>query len=426
MKENPVIKSGYGLIGKTLAHSYSKEIHEALGEYSFDMWEVPPAEIYNFLLARDFKGAMVTIPYKKEALAAADKVSKQASSIGVANILYFDEEGQLCADNTDYYGFVYMVKRMGLSLKGKKLLILGDGATSGTVRQAAKDLGADSIKIASRNLEKYVDKDMKGGSKGISDGDYNIVGYDYDFSDIELIVNTTSVGMFPDNGGKLISLKGMKELEGLVDLIYNPFSTALLLEAQDMKIKTSNGLPMLVAQAVKGAELFMKRLPGSKSWEEWNESLIQYFQEIYYNKVLIGMPGVGKTTMGKHLAEKLNREFIDTDQLIEEREGQSISEIFEKKGEPYFRKLEAEIAKEIGRKKSLVIATGGGMILQKQLMDDLRQNGEIIWIKAPLENLEQRGRPLSGGLKSLEKIWQEREQLYSKYANRIIYRDDCI
>jgi len=427
LKESIYPQKGYGLIGKKLSHSYSKEIHESLGGYPFELWELSAQELSVFLASREFEGAMVTIPYKKEALAAADKVTSQAERIGAANILYFDEEGQLWADNTDYYGFIYMVNRMGLSFKGKRVLILGDGATSGMVCQAVMDLEAASIKIASRHRSRYTDKDSekdaeKGTEKG-ADVDYCVVGYDDDFSYVEIIVNTTSVGMFPDNGRKLISLQNMKSIEGVIDLIYNPFATPLLLEAQDMGIKTSNGFPMLVAQATKGAELFLKGiLPRGKSWEEWNEIIIHQFEEQYYNKVLIGMPGSGKTTIGKDLAEDLNRVFVDTDSLIEEREGQSISEIFEKKGEPYFRKLEAEIAKEVGKEKSRVIATGGGMVLQKEAMDALRQNGEIIWVKAPLESLAQVGRPLSGDVKILEKMWEEREPLYSKYANKIIDR----
>ena len=429
MKESIHPQKGYGLIGKTLTHSYSKEIHEALGGYSFELWELSPQELSAFFASREFEGAMVTIPYKKDALAAADKVTTQVERIGAANILYFDEKGLLWADNTDYYGFIYMVGRMGLSFKGKRVLILRDGATTGMVCQAAMDLGAASIKIASRHQSKHTDKNpkncAKNGAKKDAEVDYFVVGYDDDFTDVEIIVNTTSVGMYPDNGEKLVSLQDLKAIQGVIDLIYNPFATPLLLEAQDMGIKTSNGFPMLVAQATKGAELFLRGiLPGGKSWEEWNEIIIHQFEEQYYNKVLIGMPGSGKTTIGKELAENLNRVFIDTDLLIEEREGQSISKIFEKKGEPYFRKLEIEIAKEIGKEKALVIATGGGMVLQKEAMDALRQNGEIIWVKAPLESLSQEGRPLSVDYEVLEKMWEEREPFYSKYANKIIDRGE--
>lgn len=399
-----------------MSHSYSREIHQALGQYSFDLWELSAQELTVFLASRKFNGAMVTIPYKKDALAAADKITPQAKALAAANILYFDEDGCLWADNTDYDGFIYMVNRMGLSFKGKKALILGDGATSRTVCQALKDLDVASIKIASRHHERYTPNPTRGTPI--------ILGYDEDFSDIEIIVNTTSVGMYPNNGEKIISLENMEALEGVIDLIYNPFATALLLEARDLGLKTSNGFPMLVAQATKGAEHFMKNgLPGGKSWEDWNEILIKQFEYEYRNKVLIGMPGSGKTTIGKALAKDLNRIFVDTDQLIEQREGRSIPEIFEKDGEAYFRRLEAEIAIEIGKEKSRVIATGGGMILQKKAIDGLRQNGEIIWIKAPLEMLGREGRPLSEGSKALEKLWEQREPLYSKYADKIINRD---
>lgn len=416
VKGNKVLQRGYGLIGKTLTHSYSREIHEALGQYSFGLWEFSPHELAIFLALREFKGAMVTIPYKKEALAAADRVTLEAKEIGAANILYFDEEGQLWADNTDYYGFIYMTKRMGLSFKGKRVLILGDGATSGTVCKAVMDLEAGSVKIASRHAEKHTQDNLEGRPF--------ILGYHEDFSDSEIIINTTSVGMYPKNGEKLLGLDNMKSLKGVIDLVYNPFATALLLEAKDMGIKTSNGFPMLVAQATKGAELFMDNsLPEGRSWEDWNEILIRQFESQYYNKVLIGMPGSGKTTVGKEMAQQLDLAFVDTDQLIEEREGQSIPDIFAEKGEPYFRRLEVEIAKEIGKEKSLVIATGGGMVLQKHAMDALRQNGEIIWIKTPLDKLARKGRPLSSGIKSIEKMWNKREKLYIEYADKIIERD---
>jgi shikimate dehydrogenase len=336
-------------------------------------------------------------------------------------------------------GFTYMVDRMGLSIKDKRVLILGDGATSGTVRHAVFALGAGSIKIASRkpSIKPVINHPSKVPTSDMQPSeiqkpdikpsdmplcDCQIVGYDQDFSDINIVINTTSVGMFPGNGEKLINLEGMSRLEGVIDLIYNPFATALLLDAQDLNIKTSNGFPMLVAQATKGAELFLGRLPKGKTWEEWNETLIEHFEEKYYNKVLIGMPGSGKTTLGKALAQELNREFQDIDHIIEAREARSIPDIFKEEGEPYFRQLEVKVAKELGEKKSLVIATGGGMILQKEAMDALRQNGEIIWVKAPLDNLAQGGRPLSLGIKSLEKMWGEREPLYNKYANKIVYR----
>ena len=428
MKERMPSKKAYGLIGKTLAHSYSREIHQALGAYTFDLWELPPQALAEFLWQRDFSGVMVTIPYKKEALAAADQVSPQAKKIGAANILYFDEGGQLWADNTDYSGFMYMVDRMDLSFKGKNVLILGDGATSGTVSQAVMDLQAASIKIASRHPERYKGDPPRGKNRVVGCEDLGqgpiVQGYDRDFSDSQIIINTTSVGMYPNNGEKLIGLEKIPSLEGLIDLIYNPFATALLLEGQDMGIKTSNGFPMLVAQATKGAELFLKGvLPQGRTWEDWNEILISRFEEEYFNRVLIGMPGSGKTTVGKELAENLHRVFVDTDHLIEEREGQSILDIFKYKGEPYFRSLEVEIAKEVGKKRSQVIASGGGMVLQKDAMDALRQNGEIIWVKAPLDKLGRKGRPLSGGAKELENMWEEREPLYSKYADKIINRD---
>lgn len=416
VKEDGSLKKGYGLIGKTLSHSYSREIHQALGEYAFELWELSPQELIVFLASRQFNGAMVTIPYKKDALAAADKITPQAKALDAANILYFDEEGFLWADNTDYHGFIYMANRMDLSFKGKKALILGDGATSGTVCQALKDLDVASIKIASRHPETYTRNPTKEAPIKL--------GYDENFSDIEIIVNTTSVGMYPNNGEKIISLEKMEALEGVIDLIYNPFATALLLEARDLGLKTSNGFPMLVAQATKGAEHFMNnKLPGGKSREEWNEILIKKFEDEYRNKVLIGMPGSGKTTIGKALAKNLNRVFVDTDQLIEQKEGRSIAEIFEKDGEAYFRRLEAEIAAEIGKGKSQVIATGGGMVIQKAVMDALRQNGEIIWIKAPLKSLDRKGRPLSEGDKALEKLWEQREPLYKNYAEKIIRRD---
>jgi shikimate dehydrogenase len=403
--------SRYGLLGKTLQHSYSKEIHESMGVYGFSLWEKTPEELDFFLKAKDFDGAMVTIPYKEKVLEYVEEMSPEAAALGSANLLLKNRQGELQAYNTDLEGFRYMIQRAGLNLCGKKVLVLGDGATGRTAVHVMRTMGASEIRVASRR-----------GKEG-KQGEVEVVSYNRGWPQADVLINTTPVGMYPQNGEVLVELSRFPFLEAVFDVIYNPMFTSLLLQARDRGLVTGNGLSMLVAQGVLGAEIFLKgKLPGGKNREEWTETILEQLRERLTNRVLVGMPGSGKTTYGKKMAEVTGKIFVDTDDLVEQHSGQTISALFQEGGEPLFRRWEKEVALEIGKRTGQVIATGGGMVLQREAMDALRQNGRILWVKRPLEELACEGRPLSKDLPALEEMARQREPLYKKYAEEVFLK----
>jgi len=403
----------YGLLGKSLGHSYSKEIHQLIGAYSFGMWEKTSKELAEFLQERNFDGAMVTIPYKEAVLAFASEMTPEVALLRSANLLVKDENGMLMAHNTDLFGFMYMVRRAGISLAGKKVLVLGDGATGRTVVHGVGQLGAAQVRVASRRPQ------------GQAQGNVEKVSYDQGWPQAEVIINATPVGMFPKNGETLVSLDDFPALEAIFDVIYNPLATSLLLQGRDRGLVTGNGLSMLVAQAVRGAEIFLSgKLPQEKNVEDWTEEILSHLTEKLLNIVLIGMPGSGKTTRGKALAIASGKTWVDTDSLIEQRAGKTIPQIFLEGGEGLFRHWEGEVAEEFGKKTGQVIATGGGMVLQQKAMDALRQNGKVIWVKRPLEALARDGRPLSKDLATLEEMARHREPLYRKYSEETLSWQD--
>lgn len=389
----------YGLIGEKLGHSYSKLIHEMLGRYKYDLRSLDKPSFEKFVSERKFDGLNITIPYKKAVIPFCDKISSLAQEIGSVNTLYFDGD-QLCGTNTDYQGFLYAATAAGISFKDKKILILGNGGTSLTARKAIRDSGAREILITTRRRE---------------DG---CISYEElsEHPDIEIIVNTTPVGTYPDNGASLISLKNFPACEGVIDVIYNPFATDLLQQAKELGIPHTNGLPMLVAQATAAAEYFL----GEHDFQQENQRIISSLEKDIENIVLIGMPGCGKSTLGKLLAEQLGKTFVDMDAVIEEKAGMPIPEIFEKFGEAHFRDIESEVAAELGKEHRQVIATGGGVILRSENMKSLSQNSRIIFIKRPLEKLATKGRPLSKDLNALKTMYEQRLPLYNKYSQLTI------
>jgi shikimate dehydrogenase len=408
----------YGLIGKSLSYSFSKLIHEKLGDYEYSLFSLDENQFQNMMSERKFDGINITIPYKKAAMMFCDEVSEIAKEIGAINTIYKKDnlvranidnktdsnlvgtnaenktDSNLVGTNTDYYGFLYMLNCAGISLKDKKVLILGAGGTSLTVQKCAKDQGAKTISVAYRN---------------------------HDFSkehDAQIIVNTTPVGTFPNNGDKIIDLGDFPKCEGVLDVVYNPLLTELLLRAKEYGLPYSDGLPMLVAQATVAAGLFT-----GKKYESQNEEILKWLHGEIKNVVLIGMPGSGKSTIGKHLAEKLNKTFVDLDEIVATKAGMSIPEIFSSHGEEFFRKLESDVAKEYGKQKNLVIATGGGVILKKENMDALMQNADIFFLNRKLEDLATEGRPLSTDMAALQKMYDKRLPLYEKYSD---YTIDCV
>ena len=393
----------YGLIGEKLGHSFSKTIHEKLKAYKYDLIPLLPEELDKFFRDRDFKGLNVTIPYKRTVMSYCDKVSPLAKKLGAVNTLYFDEEGALCGTNTDYPGFLKAAAAAGITFKGRKVLILGDGGAGGMVRHAVKDSGASSVVVVTRHPEM---SPARAQFKCVS---YDRIGK---FSKSEIIINTTPVGMYPDNGRRLISLSDFPRCKGVFDVIYNPYYTDLLLQAEKLGIPHANGLSMLVSQATEAAAYFT----GRTGWDEKDSEIISALRTESMNVVLTGMPGSGKSTIGKALSTLTGKKFVDMDEVIEEKAGMPIPEIFERFGEDHFRDLESEAAREVGKETGRIIATGGGVILREENMDALRQNGRIVLLKRDLEKLATSGRPLSTGIEALEKMARERGPLYEKYS----------
>ncbi|MGI6766645.1 MAG: chorismate synthase [Lentihominibacter sp.] len=389
----------FGLVGENLSHSFSRDIHEALGRYKFNLYSLSRSEMVDFIESRQFDGLTVTIPYKQEVFPLCDEVSDLAQEIGAINLIYRDRltngERKLIGHNTDYEGFLFTADRAGINFDSKTVLILGSGGTSRTVNKAVTDRGALKVFHASRNEDGY------SRLREIA-------------NDIDIIVNTTPVGTYPNNMESLISLDDFPECEAVIDVIYNPFLSALLLDARAQGMKYANGLPMLVAQATAAAGYFLGT-PGG--FAEKNEEIIAMLERKLGNVVLIGMPGSGKTTLGKALAEATGLKFVDTDHIVAERAGRDIAEIFAGDGEETFRQMETDVILESGKEHGQVIATGGGAVLSETNMRALKQNGTIIWIKRPVDNLATEGRPLSNGHEALKKIADERLPLYERWAD---------
>ena len=422
----------YGLIGKTLVHSYSKEIHEALGRYQYQLFSLAEDEMPDFINARDFRGLNVTIPYKKDVIPLCDEVTDLARGIGAVNTLFWknasgtgssesisQEDKILVGHNTDYEGFLYAASRAGIDFEGKGVLILGTGGTSLMARRAAADQNAAKIYIASRHPE----TDPPSGSEIQDAGILSTVSYDQlpEIADsIDVIVNTTPVGTFPNNMQQVIRLKDFPGCQAVIDVIYNPFKTALLLEAEKLGLKYTNGLPMLVAQATAAAGYFLGT-PGA--FQKENQRIIKSMKQRMGNIVLIGMPGTGKSLIGKLLAELTGKTLQDTDAKIEEEAKMTIPEIFEKEGETGFRDRESAICKKLGKERNLIIATGGGAILRPENVDALRQNGTLVHITRSIDKLPTRGRPLSKNIETLKKMEAQRMPLYKSAAD-ITFRNN--
>ena len=380
----------YGLIGESLKHSYSKEIHNKLSDYDYRIINLSRDEFDSFINEHRFKGINVTIPYKIRVMPFCATLSERAKRVGSVNTVTVDSTGKLHGYNTDYAGFVYMAKRAGISFENKNVVILGSGGTSLTAQAVVEDHGAKNTVVVSRT-GKY-------NYENISE----LYGYD-------VIINTTPVGMYPKNGESLIDLTKFTNCCGVIDVIYNPLYTALLQSAQRLNIPCTNGLSMLVAQAKYARDIFM----GEKTDDAEIERVYREMTNEFSNIVIIGMPGSGKTTAGKLLAKKLNRKFVDMDAYIEEKCGITIPEIFKQYGEVYFRDAESEAAEYLGKEHGLVISTGGGTVIRENNINALRQNGKTVWIKRDIEKLSMNGRPLSTDLAAVKKLYIEREKYYS-------------
>ncbi len=383
----------YGLIGKSLSHSKSKEIHELLSRYEYNLRNIDEIELSSFFKDRNFKGINVTIPYKETSMKYLDEIDDLAKEIGAVNTIV-NRNGRIIGYNTDYLGFNYSINKFGINLKNKKVLILGSGGASKMLQKFLHDKGVKDFVVISRSGE----------------NNYNNIKKFYDYN---VIINATPIGMYPNNMESKINLENFTKLEAVIDLIYNPLNTKLIIDAKKLKIKTMSGLLMLVAQAFYAAEFFLD--------EKLDESLIdKIYNKLKFdmtNIVFIGMPSSGKTTMAKALSEKLNRKSFDTDQLIEECENKKIPEIFEKNGEEYFRDLESKILNKISKETGLVIATGGGTVLRKENRDLILQNSLVIYLDRDLKKLKTEGRPLSQNIDNLKKLYCERHKIYEDLSN---------
>ncbi len=381
-----------GLLGRKLGHSYSPQIHNLLGDYSYVLFEKKPEELENFLKNGDFTGLNVTIPYKKEVIPYLSELSPTAQKMGCVNTVLRRSDGTLYGHNTDYFGFTSLVRHAGLSVAGKKVLVLGSGGASNTAVAALKDLGASPVVISRSGENNY--------------GNLHL------HRDAAAIVNATPVGMYPNTGVSPIDLALFPHLEGVLDVIYNPARTQLLLDAEKLGIPRENGLWMLVAQAKEAAEVFT----GGKISDEVIEKIYRELSHQMKNIVLIGMPGCGKSTIGALLAEKLGRTLADADEKIISLAGKSIPEIFAQDGEPTFRDWETKALTELGKQSGLVIATGGGCVTQKRNYPLLHQNGYLVWLERDCSVLPTDGRPLSQA-NDLGKMYAVRKPLYEAFAD---------
>lgn len=387
-----------GLLGRKLGHSYSQQIHSHLANYEYTLYEKEPQVLDDFLCNGNFTGLNVTIPYKKAVIPYCTELSECARKIGAVNTIVRRADGTLIGHNTDYFGFCSMVERSGLSVNGKKVLVLGSGGASATAVAVLKELGAKTVVISRSGADNYTNL--------------------HRHADASIIVNCTPVGMYPNVDCSPVDLALFPNLEGVLDLIYNPARTKLLQQAEKMGLVAQNGLWMLVAQAKESAEWFT----GSTI----NNSVISMIHGQLYrqmeNLILVGMPGSGKSTIGKLLSEHLGKEFVDSDTEIVKKAGISIPEIFSASGEEGFRMLETEVLGQLGKQSGLVIATGGGCVTRCENYPLLHQNGTIIWLQRSLDRLPTDGRPLSQTTK-LEAMYALRRPLYADFSDLIINND---
>ena len=381
-----------GLLGRKLGHSYSPQIHSMLGSYDYCLFEKEPEELGAFLRSGSFTGINVTIPYKKEVIPFLDDLSPVARRLGAVNTIVRRSDGTLFGHNTDYFGFRSLVLRTGAEVSGKKALVLGSGGASNTAVSVLQELGARVV-VISRSGENHY-------------GNLHL------HADASVIVNATPVGMYPNTGVSPIDPSRFPTLDGVLDVIYNPAKTQLLLDAESLGIPHENGLWMLVAQAKEASEYFT----GKKLSDDMIARIHHKLSRQMKNIVLIGMPGCGKSTIGTLLAETLGRTFVDADAQIVQMAGKSIPEIFAQDGEDAFRQWESDALAHLGKQSGLVIATGGGCVTRQRNYPALHQNGSIVWLERDLSLLPTDGRPLSQSNR-LEEMYAVRKPLYEAFAD---------
>lgn len=398
----------YGLIGEKLGHSFSKDIHERIADYTYDICPLSNEEFTAFMKKKDFTAINVTIPYKKDVIPYLDELDESARAIGAVNTIV-NKNGKLIGHNTDFTGFLYMVRKHNVQIEGKKVLVIGNGGASAAIQAVVHHEKAKELIVV----------DIIAGNGAIS--------YEECFSnhlDVDIIINTSPIGMYPKIDNAPIDISMFHKCTCVMDVIYNPIKTRLCYEAQKLSIQHVSGLEMLIAQAKQSVEFFLEK--------EIDDGIIdEIYQDMLMercNIVLIGMPSSGKTTIGRMLEERLGKQFVDVDNVIIEKAGMSIPEIFEKSGEEGFRTIETEVAIDLAKKNNLIIATGGGTIKREVNMDHLRLNGVTIFIDRDVDKLisSDPNRPLSKSKEALQQMHAERYPLYVKYAAYIAVNNNTI
>lgn len=387
----------YGLIGEKLGHSYSREIHEAIADYKYELREIPPEDLDGFMRSRDFLGINVTIPYKQAVIPYLDYISDSAEKIGAVNTVV-NRGGRLYGYNTDFAGLIALIERENIDVRGKNVIILGSGGTSKTAAAAAESLGAGSVSRVSRS------------------GKDGCITYDaaYGMTDAEIIINTTPAGMYPNTDGSAADISKFPKLEAVIDAVYNPLSTDLVLAAKERGVKAVGGLYMLCAQAVCASAYFLDKDVDTHLTETVYRKLLNDKRSI----ALIGMPTSGKTTVGRVLAELSGKTLFDTDDVVTEKIGMPIAEYFAKYGEGAFRDIERRTVLEAAEAGGRVIATGGGTVLDARNIHALRRSSVIVFLDRSLNNLiPSEDRPLSSDREHLERLYRERYELYKSSAD---------
>ena len=384
-----------GLLGEKLGHSYSPAIHAQLADYAYGLYEVAPEDLPAFLTGGDFDALNVTIPYKKAVIPYCAELSPIAQKLGSVNVLVRRADGTLYGDNADAFGFEYLVRHSGIDVAGQKALVLGNGGASATIQAVLEQLGAHVTVISRHGPDNYDNLDRH--------------------ADACVIVNTTPVGMYPNTGKAAVDLRQFPQCAGVLDIVYNPARTALLLQAESLGIPCAGGLYMLVAQAKRSCEVFTDTVIDDAEILRIHRLLRQEMENI----VLIGMPGSGKSTIAALLAERLHRPLLDSDAQVVETAGRPIPDIFAAGGEDAFRTLETATLAELGKRSGAILATGGGSVCRAENYPLLHQNGTIFWLRRDLVLLPKDGRPISQR-SDLAELYAQREPLYARFADAVI------
>ena len=384
-----------GLLGGKLPHSYSPMIHGMLGDYDYSLFEKEEDKLQTFLESDEWDGLNVTIPYKKAVIPFLSSLSDTARAVGSVNTIVRNAEGELFGDNTDVYGFMEMVRHSGIFVEDKKVLVLGSGGASQSVVYALRIMNARPIVISRSGEDNYSNLNKH--------------------SDAEIIVNTTPVGMYPNVEETPLDIGIFPKLSGVLDIIYNPSKTTLLLQAEKLSVPSENGLYMLVTQAKRSSEIFT----GKNIEDGIVDRIFHKLEANMKNIVLIGMPGVGKSTIARIISKKTGRVIVDSDDEIVKRYKRTPEEIITNDGEEAFRLIEEAVLRDIGKQSGLVLSTGGGAVTRENNYDSLHRNGTIVWLKRDISTLEDSGRPLSQKI-GIEKLYEQREPMYRRFADYIV------